>query len=241
MTSRKMNHYFMSYSTQVSKRGQRGKYKRGTVSRKQSAASRKRALEKGRVLQIPYGFPGGALSEMKSTTVGISTDASSTETITLLNGLTMGTAAIDNRIGRSIMMKSIEVFLRFTPKGANTGDHVLLSVVYDRQTNAATPAWTDVYNADDDKGFMRNVYSKRRFKVLHKALIPTPKAGADFPYVPHEFYRKLRHPVEYNSGNAGTVADITTGGLFLMYRAVAAAGADAVTVAGHCRTRYLDN
>jgi len=56
-----------------------------------------------------------------------------------------------------------------------------------------------------------------------------------------KFYRRLAHPVTFNSGDAGTVADITTGSLYLIYIGSIAAGATAGSIVGHCRIRYSDN
>lgn len=138
-------------------------------------------------------------------------------------------------------MRSVQIRGYLYPNGAAVGQVVFWSVVYDRQTNAAAPTWADVYTSDDIEPNLRNLNNRKRFKILGSGYIPMPKAGADVARVPIEFYRKLKHPVEYNSTNGGTVADITTGGLFFMIRADVALGADDESIAAWSRVRFADN
>lgn len=201
--------------------------------------SRQNKISRARGTYVPtsLAMPG----EMKYIDTTLDSAAvSTTEIIQCINACQVGTT-VSTRIGRQITLRSVELQGYFTATGANTGDMVRWAVVYDRQTNAAAPTWTDVFKNDVVTHAVRNHDNKRRFKVLAKQVVPIPKAGADNPVVPLEYYRKLRHPTEYNSTNGGTVADITTGGLFFMVRAMAAAGADDVALYGIARVRYADN
>ena len=56
-----------------------------------------------------------------------------------------------------------------------------------------------------------------------------------------KWYRRLNHPVTFNAGDAGTVADITTGSLYFLVVGSEAAGATAGTVSGRVRVRFDDH
>lgn len=58
----------------------------------------------------------------------------------------------------------------------------------------------------------------------------------------HHIYMKLKRPlmVEYNAGNAGTVADIVSNSLYFVSVGSNAAGATAGDVSGNIRIRYTD-
>lgn len=181
-----------------------------------------------------------ALGELKKIdTVLLNTNVSTTASITLINGCARGDDS-DDRIGREIQMKSVQVRGDFYPNGTNAGDLVFWAVVYDRQTNAAAPVWTDVYTSDGIYPQLRNLDNRKRFKVLGSGYIQLPKAGAEYPYTPFEFYRKLNHPVEFNSENNGNVGDITTGSLFWFVRATTVAGDNDYTLQAYSRVRYSD-
>jgi len=195
------------------------------------------------VPQVVRGYPGawGTAGELKAIDVDLANaGVSTTEAITCINPCSQG-SDIGQRVGREIQMKSVQIRGFLQPGGANPGDLVFWSIVYDRQTNAAAPAWADVYTADALVPQLRNLNNRKRFKILGSGYISTPAVGADYITVPFEFYRKLKHPVEFNATNGGTVADITTGGLFWMIRGQSAQGADDVTFAGSSRVRFADN
>lgn len=222
-----------------SKSGRKGRStKMTTVSRSQALNARRNWM----VPQVERGYSGawGTTGELKAIDTSLlTTDVSTTEIITCINACSQGTD-IGTRIGREIKMKSVQVKGAFYPNGANAGDLAFWAIVYDRQTNAAAPAWTDVYTDDGIYPEFRNLNNRKRFKVLGSGYIPLPKAGADVVRTPFEFYRKLNHPVEFNAVNGGAVADIQTGGLFWMLRGATAAGADDYAFQASARVRYSD-
>lgn len=208
-------------------------------------SSRARFFEASRdvIPQVVRGYPGawGTTGELKSIDVDLSsTDVSTTEQVVCLNPCTQG-SDIGNRVGREILMRSVQIRGVFNTMAASVGDVAFWALVYDRQTNAAAPAWTDVYTTDDWYPNLRNLNNRKRFKILGSGYISLPKVGADNPYVPFEFYRKLKHPVEFNATNGGTVADITTGGLFWLVRATVVAAGDDSQFRGSSRVRFADN
>lgn len=166
---------------------------------------------------------------------------SSTPAFATLNCPAPGTG-LNQRIGRQITLRSIELRLGQQVLGtANTGSWVRAVVFYDRQTNAATPAVTDLLMAADVWS-PRNLDNRHRFSILHDdlkycAYQPDGQAG----HVMY-FYRKLRHPTTFNAVGGGTVADITSGGLFLLLLGnMPLAGGDESYAFGYTRLRYTDD
>ena len=162
-----------------------------------------------------------------------------TGAVTLLNGIARGDE-INERNGREVLMKSIQLNMSpMVTSGTGVDQVGRALVVYDRQTNAAAPAITDILVANNYLD-NRNLDNRKRFKILMDrrwALNATGEPGA---IVVDTFYRRLRHPVTFNSGDAGTVADITTGSLYLITIGTKVAGATAGAIPFRCRIRYQD-
>ncbi|AUM61657.1 capsid [uncultured virus] len=164
--------------------------------------------------------------------------------VQLINGIGRGDD-INQRNGREIVMKSIEVkfTLQVTP-GTGTAQVHRVVLVYDRQTNGTALTWADVYGAGPTILSVRNLENRKRFKVLMDrtfnmgAAVVQTVGGHNF--ITDSFYRKMNHPVTFNAGNAGTVADITTGSLYLMFIGSNAAGATAGSIVAQARVRYED-
>lgn len=179
--------------------------------------------------------------EMKVIDTNLSSaDISSTAIITCINACARGDD-INDRIGRECTMKSVQIRGYFQALGACPGDIVFWSVVYDRQSNGAAPGWTDVYTTAAEQPNLRNLDNRKRFKVLGSGyLVVNAATSLDGLQTPIEFYRKLNHPIEFNSLNNGDVGDISTGGLFWMVRAGQAQGANDTGFYGSVRVRYTD-
>jgi len=161
--------------------------------------------------------------------------------IFLLNGLVLGTSA-SQRIGRRIKIRSIEVRVAVASTGPS--DQFRMMIVQDRQANAATPAFTDIYDTTAPVT-LRNISNKARFKVVHdfglsfvagSGLLATSPEG-DGSIRTFEFYKKVGIPVQYNAGNAGTVGDIQTNALYF----VTISSSGNCNLGGRCRLRYSDD
>lgn len=133
----------------------------------------------------------------------------------LLNGCIQGTEATQ-RLGRRIVMTSLYLKgnIRLDPTTAGGGFNRVV-VVYDKQANATTPAITDVLLADDITS-PNNLSNRDRFVKIIDMETPSIGVGGDYS-VPIEIYRKLNLETCFNTGNAGTVGDITTGSLWLFF------------------------
>ena len=178
--------------------------------------------------------------ELKSVDTLVSLAADSTTAVKLLNGIPRGDE-ISERIGRQVTLKSIEMRLR-SKVTAGTGvdqEHRII-VVYDRQTNAAACSVADVL-ASSNVLYPRNLENRRRFRILFDRIVQLNASAESGSHKIIKWYRRLNHPVTFNAGDAGTVADITTGSLYCLVIGSEAAGATAGTVSGRVRVRFDDH
>nr|UOF79570.1 capsid protein [Cressdnaviricota sp.] len=170
-------------------------------------------------------------------------DITATPTVLVLNGTSRGTN-VNERIGYRILVKSIQLKATMVRENAATTtlQQVHLTIVYDRQTNGAAPAYADVWGGNTFPGTdLRNNVNMGRFFVIwdHVENIEgVNQGGSSSKFV--EFFRKVNLPVYYNAGTAGDVTDIATGGLFLLIKGSTAAGADDVDTTISTRIRFTD-
>lgn len=182
------------------------------------------------------------LSDGELKAVDVSIAASPCDTtggVTLLNGLARGDD-INQRNGREVLLKSIEIRLRnLVTAGTGTEQTHRVCIVYDRQSNGAAPTIADILSAPNVL-YPRNLENRRRFKILYDRAFTLNATGEPGGERFHKFYRRLAHPVTFNTGNAGTIADITMGSLYLITMGTNAPGATAGICTGRCRVRYED-
>jgi len=148
----------------------------------------------------------------------------------LLNSVTPGDL-INNRHGRSIKMSSLFLDLIVQPGSTTVNSTCRVFVVYDMQSNATAPNYTDIFSdvasvgpLDNTQGCTvpRNPSNMDRFKILYNRVIShTGTLTATGPPVVTRYhikkYIKLRGlETRFNTGTAGTIADIQTGSLYLM-------------------------
>lgn len=145
--------------------------------------------------------------------------AQATSSLFLLNGCDDGATAT-TRIGRRIQMKSL--YIRWTGSYAATtagSSPLRLSVIYDRQPNAAAPLATDVFQIDQISSQM-NLSNARRFKVLIDEVIQelgTQGPTSWYRTIFRDFTKGGRTgglPVEFNSASTANIDSITTGSLY---------------------------
>lgn len=161
---------------------------------------------------------------------------SSFGTAAVLNSMQLGTAN-GQRIGRKIQLRSVQIRYTVTPPGAGGVSQNRFVIVYDKQTNGAAPTAADVFaiNAFDSP---LNLNNAERFVVIMDEI--TDSCQSQLINMSGKRYAKIRLDTLY-AGNAGTVGDITTGGLFLF----CANNSDPITgVAStsysYTRVRYTD-
>lgn len=169
-----------------------------------------------------------------------------------LNFLIPG-ADVNNRVGRKITLKSVQIRLRFVPTGAAAiNDLVRVMVVYDRQSNLGTPATSDLIQTIDSAGLtsstvydFKSISNEERFQVLQDRSFTFPQLGATLASNDYTNYsqntmvttfNKLNHLCSYGQGS--NYPDTGTVWLFIQ-------GALAVAIAPTAcqwtsRVRYTD-
>jgi len=178
--------------------------------------------------------------ELKSVDSTVNIAADSTGGVQLLNGIARGDE-ISERNGRQVTLKSIEMRLRCkASNGSGIDQQHRVIVVYDRQTNAAAAGIADVLSSANVL-YPRNLENRRRFRILFDRIIQLNASGEPNSEKMIKWYRRLNHPVTFNAGDAGTVADITTGSLYFMVLGTEAPGGTAGYASGRVRVRFDDH
>jgi len=178
--------------------------------------------------------------EFKAVDANGSSVIDSTGALVLLNGLARGDE-INERNGREVVMKSVQInFGVQCTITTGTDQYARVLLVYDRQSNGAAPAITDILVSNNTTA-VRNLENRRRFKILMDRRYTLNQASEAGSKISDSFYRRLRHPITFNSGDAGTVADITTGSLYLVTMGSNAAGATAGSCLYYSRVRFQDH
>lgn len=183
--------------------------------------------------------------------------ANTTGSIALLCAPIPG-AAINERIGRKITLKSFFVRgcvfadqSRPMATGANTSSQLArMMLVWDETPNGVTPAITDILTQATSQSQL-NINFRDRFRILWDktwALDPITMsttatqsvASAGRSLYPVKKWKKLNHEMIFNAGIAGTIADVVSGALFLVTIGMNGAGADDGTFSVSTRIRYSD-
>lgn len=151
-----------------------------------------------------------------------------------INILPIGTGA-SQRVGRKCLMKSLLVrIVCGASSGAGTQFRYLC--VYDKQSNAALPAVTDILTLNDFQS-PNNLSNNERFVTVIDKILPLPQGSATQLVCDVE-YRKLNLDVVFNATNGSTIADITSGSLIHMM--IPADGLTTSTMNVYSRVRFTD-
>lgn len=175
--------------------------------------------------------------ETKYKQTGINDNATTTGSISLLNGLQQGDD-VSSRDGNEAYFKRLIIRMH-NYASLNTGIrqmHRLLLVRW-KVCNGVAPAITDVL----DTIHPLSLYKSERmeeFVVLYDKIVNLSGDITAAPTYPSQqltqINKKLNFKTVYNGGNAGNVADIQTNGLFWIVLSEIPAGASA----GVCNMKY---
>lgn len=176
----------------------------------------------------------------KDTTLGTSAVTTAGLQI-LLNGLAPGNSA-ETRVGMKVELRSLE--LRFSIQNTPTTgltQAIRVMIIMDKQTNGVSANYAD-YMANVNVYGMRNLAQRKRFRCLWDRQYPLSLAGNNGTLKVIHTYLKFRKPivVEYNDGVAGTVADISSGSIFLVAFSTQPTGTTDASLEGYSRIRYTD-
>lgn len=193
------------------------------------------------------GYSQRGRNELKTCDTGTPAVVSipSAGAIILLNGIGQGTD-YTQRIGRKVQLKSI--LFRFDilqkTQSAPDGDTARVMLIYDCQTNAAAPVVGDILQTVNYLSPM-NLNNRDRFKVLYDKFIPlNPMQTVTNPYgTPlrknFKVFKKLKEEMIFGN-TSNTVADITTGAIFLLVISQMGGGSSATNMYYNSRIRFSD-
>lgn len=223
--------------------------KRPSGSELAPAIRRRKGLT-GRSYTVPTpstSYVPRALSygEWKYVDVAVTPLVYSTASITLLNGLVPGTGA-SQRVGMKVALRTIELrgFVEsYTGTGLEQEDRIML--LLDKQPNGVGPtAITDFLTAATVVS-PRNLANRKRFKLLWDQTFALGAVATTTGTVTTRCFKKyLRFGVplivDFNTGTAGTIADIVSNSLHFITFGTEGVGTQGATSSFFIRVRYTD-
>lgn len=168
---------------------------------------------------------------------GTALATNTTGTLVLLNGVDAGGTQVQ-RTGNSIKMTSIKMEGFVQLNSAATNDYVTVSIVLDKQPNAATANWNDIYEIGSASSALaqRNKLTVDRFIVIKKWDLPLATAGDTIRKF--QCFEKLNLHEKFN-GNGNTIASIYTNALYLVFSGNLSANFSNIQY--FSRVRFVDN
>lgn len=166
-----------------------------------------------------------------------------TGVLLLLNGLVQGNDAV-NRIGRKVRMVSIETRISFnlSQTSVSNGVGTRTIIFFDKQANGAAPVAAD-YLLTDNGNANRNLNNRDRFITI---MDEVRESASGFCLMWKRYDKltpranKTNWETIFNGGNAGTIADIQSGSLYMLtYLLGTVTTAEGVTT-GRVRVRFND-
>lgn len=233
------------------------KRKAATQKTKKTTTSHKKRRTTGDY-QAGRELPGVPKQELKAFDVALRSNVFMTvagpPTFDVLNAQVNG-AELYQRVGRKTYMKSIHIRGVIQPNAAGSESAVRMLLIYDSQPNKVAPLITDLLldsNAAAGTTWASeiNLINRQRFKILkdtqfllgsvtnvagNSELIPDPIRNS----LNVEMFLKLNGlETIYNATNGGTIADISSGAIFLVCVGDANAGSFQFNYTS--RLRYYD-
>lgn len=162
-----------------------------------------------------------------------------TPLIRLISPLVLGSSSTA-RIGQSVKFTSILARFYMTINAASVlGSIIRIVIVQDKQVNGAQFVASDLFlNTGNPMGPVVLGNSKR-FKILMDRVFHVDVGGPTEAVF--RMYRKLDIHEEFNTGSAGTVADIQTNSLNYYAMSTETMAGTAPTINSTFRLRYIDN
>lgn len=249
----------------------RSQYKRSANIEKQRAMARQRRVNAQRNRAVQGGFRA-RLGEKKGVdtilTLSPVLDTTSTNGSSFVINLVQPGTASYNRVGRKIYCQSVRIKgvanHTYTPTvttGDMTSNVLRMVVVWDAQPSGVLPAFDTIFGTTTQAGTEGSKFldpvrydNMGRFAVLRDTIIPMQidyqnafagSSNISIQKYCFDEYVKLSNRETVYSGQSSpcTIADISTGGLYIYFRSdVAAAGISqvAITEDSFARLRYTD-
>lgn len=159
--------------------------------------------------------------------------------VQLLNGVQRGDD-YNQRVGRSMRVKSIELNMLITKNPASTGyERVRVILLLDKDPDSTTITNTEIFASITSQIISpRNLDNRNRLVMLKDWVYTLNKDGGPQSYN-EQYYRKLGFHTIYNNSNLGTIADINENALYLIV--VSDTGINTPSFTYYSRLRFLDN
>jgi hypothetical protein len=157
-------------------------------------------------------------------------------TYTLLNGLSLGTTA-NTREGQSVKAVDLQFNMTLTQSSVATQTFVRIVLLSDSQCNAAVPGATDVFADTTNIRSLRNVGYSERFHLYFDEIVALQIVNLNSWAVSRVITMGFHQA--FNTGNAGTVADITRNSLYLLTFSNEATNTP--LLGGYFRYSFVDN
>lgn len=168
-----------------------------------------------------------AVSLTLTTGLGVS---SSQATGAIMIGCIQGTSAVGARIGRYVILKSLEICgeIQYNPgTTANASDVAHIFLIVDTQTNGSYPGASDVWSTTTAGNQVRNLDNTQRFKILKhwavnfQATVGVPGTGANgtLGIIQKNFHKYVKLPnilMDFAS-STGAIAEVKTNNLIVGY------------------------
>lgn len=173
-----------------------------------------------------------------------------TGSVTLLNTVAQGTS-VNQRVGKKIMLKSIQARGRLTNNSTAILNDVAYMIVYDKRPTGALPGVADILTAVTSEA-MNNDANSGRFAILKRvdetlignnsvtgvvanALTEATQKDCDW------FLDLKKRECVFKAAATGAIADIEQGALYLVTVGNLAAGTAAATLNATFRVRFFDS
>ncbi len=152
----------------------------------------------------------------------------------LLTGLNTGDQA-DDRDGRVVRWKSVQLAFTFTVNTAAIATFVRSILFIDKQPNQTLALASELLDIQAITTF-RNLDNRKRFVILWDKVIEVHQGHANM-YV--NYYRTTDMKTIYDDSDGGDISDITTNAMYLLIFSDEAVNTPTVIVSA--RLRFIDN
>jgi len=218
---------------------------RGYIGRKRSGVRKARSAARlGRLMAArsvrPGGYGRGSRGELKVKDTLIDSDINTVGDMILLNGIARGDD-ISERVGRQVDLVSVNFDGTVYGNATTVNQNIRWAIVYDRFPNGVAPTIPLIYTSISDPSSPRVLDNRNRFTVLASKHMTVSAPGGIHDQMVVKKYRGL-HGLQttFNSGDAGTVADIQSGALYLLMHGTVNDGATECSCYGNVRVRFRD-
>lgn len=142
-----------------------------------------------------------------------------------------------SRDGRQIRIKSIQFNVEIEMAAAATNTRVRVLLVLFKSSNGGDLTMSNVMVSANNINSLRLVSDQRDYWVIFdKTFVLTDVTKQQLQF---KYYKRLDVKTRYNSGNAGTFADVEHNAIH--FCSLSDEAANTPTLTGNCRIRYIDN